>query len=220
MSFLLKQAVNTLEADIGSVNDQVSTLTIGAPTALQTLTQLAKALNDDASFASTVANTLATKADAADVTASLGLKANTVETQPLLTSDPQSTGVSVLSNNAIRTIFGVSPLGVDLYFDPFDPSDHKHNNIQLSLDSTYTTALDAKANAVDVAAALELKADNSTVHTSLSLLAPIANPTFTGTVVGVTKSAVGLGNVDNTTDAGKPRLYSNTRCSRHKGATS
>ena len=107
MSFLLKQAVNTLEADIGSVNDQVSTLTVGAPIALQTLTQLAKALNDDASFASTVANTLATKADAADVTASLGLKANTVETQPLLTSDPQSTGVSVLSNNAIRTIFGV-----------------------------------------------------------------------------------------------------------------
>ena len=86
MSFLLKQAVNTLEANIGSVNDQVSTLTVGAPIALQTLTQLAKALNDDASFASTVANTLATKADAADVTASLGLKANTVETQPLLNS--------------------------------------------------------------------------------------------------------------------------------------
>ena len=64
--------------------------------------------------------------------------------------------------------------------------------------------MDAKANAVDVAAALQLKADTSTVNTSLSLLAPIASPTFTGTVVGVTKSAVGLGNVDNTTDANKP----------------
>jgi hypothetical protein len=35
-------------------------------------------------------------------------------------------------------------------------------------------------------------------------LAPAANPTFTGTVSGVTKSMVGLGNVDNTSDANKP----------------
>lgn len=34
--------------------------------------------------------------------------------------------------------------------------------------------------------------------------APIANPTFTGTVSGITKSMVGLGNVDNTSDANKP----------------
>lgn len=34
--------------------------------------------------------------------------------------------------------------------------------------------------------------------------APIANPTFTGTVNGITKSMVGLGNVDNTSDANKP----------------
>ena len=34
--------------------------------------------------------------------------------------------------------------------------------------------------------------------------APIASPTFTGTVSGISKSMVGLGNVDNTTDANKP----------------
>lgn len=34
--------------------------------------------------------------------------------------------------------------------------------------------------------------------------APINNPTFTGTVSGITKSMVGLGNVDNTTDVSKP----------------
>ena len=38
----------------------------------------------------------------------------------------------------------------------------------------------------------------------LALKAPINNPAFTGTVTGVTKTMVGLGNVDNTTDAGKP----------------
>lgn len=35
-------------------------------------------------------------------------------------------------------------------------------------------------------------------------LAPKANPTFTGTVAGITKSMVGLGDVDNTSDANKP----------------
>ena len=44
----------------------------------------------------------------------------------------------------------------------------------------------------------------TTVTNSLALKAPIANPTFTGTVGGVTKSMVGLANVDNTTDALKP----------------
>ena len=34
--------------------------------------------------------------------------------------------------------------------------------------------------------------------------APIASPTFTGTVSGITKAMVGLGSVDNTTDADKP----------------
>ncbi len=34
--------------------------------------------------------------------------------------------------------------------------------------------------------------------------APLASPTFTGTVAGITKAMVGLGSVDNTSDAGKP----------------
>jgi hypothetical protein len=40
--------------------------------------------------------------------------------------------------------------------------------------------------------------------TAASTYAPIASPTFTGTVSGVTKSMVGLGNVDNTSDTNKP----------------
>ena len=41
-------------------------------------------------------------------------------------------------------------------------------------------------------------------QTALDLKAPLANPTFTGTVSGVTKTHVGLANVDNTSDANKP----------------
>ena len=38
----------------------------------------------------------------------------------------------------------------------------------------------------------------------MSAKAPLASPTFNGTVNGITKSMVGLGNVDNTSDANKP----------------
>ena len=40
--------------------------------------------------------------------------------------------------------------------------------------------------------------------TDLAAKAPLESPTFTGTVAGITKSMVGLGNVDNTSDANKP----------------
>ena len=82
------------------------------------------------------------------------------------------------------------------------------------------TALDLKSNAADVTSSLSLKlnkADTSTlsnridlksnasdVTTSLALKAPLASPTFTGTVSGITSSMVGLGNVNNTTDLAKP----------------
>jgi hypothetical protein len=44
----------------------------------------------------------------------------------------------------------------------------------------------------------------SAIQTQLDSKAPTASPTFTGTVGGITKSMVGLGNVDNTTDSNKP----------------
>jgi hypothetical protein len=44
----------------------------------------------------------------------------------------------------------------------------------------------------------------SNVQDQLDDKAPLESPTFTGTVSGVTKTHVGLGNVDNTSDADKP----------------
>ena len=44
----------------------------------------------------------------------------------------------------------------------------------------------------------------SSIQTQINSKAPSADPTFTGTVSGVTKSHVGLSNVDNTADADKP----------------
>ena len=44
----------------------------------------------------------------------------------------------------------------------------------------------------------------SGLDAALGLLAPIASPTFTGTVSGITKTMVGLESVDNTADTAKP----------------
>jgi len=46
--------------------------------------------------------------------------------------------------------------------------------------------------------------DSSSIYNNIALKAPIASPTFTGTVSGITKAMVGLGNVDNTNDLNKP----------------
>jgi len=45
---------------------------------------------------------------------------------------------------------------------------------------------------------------SGTLTTSIGLKAPLESPAFTGTVSGITKSMINLGNVDNTSDANKP----------------
>ena len=45
---------------------------------------------------------------------------------------------------------------------------------------------------------------STATQTALNLKAPLASPTFTGTVSGITQAMVGLGNVDNTNDLNKP----------------
>jgi hypothetical protein len=45
---------------------------------------------------------------------------------------------------------------------------------------------------------------SSATLTALNLKAPLASPTFTGTVSGITATMVGLSNVDNTSDVNKP----------------
>jgi hypothetical protein len=62
------------------------------------------------------------------------------------------------------------------------------------------TIVDADINSAAAIAQSKI----SGLTTDLGLKAPIADPTFTGTVSGISKSMVGLGNVDNTSDANKP----------------
>jgi hypothetical protein len=74
-------------------------------------------------------------------------------------------------------------------------------NDDASFASTVTTALGTKA---PIASPTFTGTVTIPSGASISGYAPLADPTFTGTVSGISKSMVGLGNVDNTTDANKP----------------
>ena len=87
------------------------------------------------------------------------------------------------------------------------------NTTQIATTAFVKTALDNLINAapgtLDTLGeiATQLAADEGVVSALTSTVAtkaPINNPTFTGTVSGITKAMVGLGNVDNTSDANKP----------------
>ena len=71
------------------------------------------------------------------------------------------------------------------------------------------------SNQTDLQTALDNKYSTSNpagyiTASALTGYAPLNSPTFTGTVGGITKSMVGLGNVDNTADANKSVNYANT----------
>jgi hypothetical protein len=131
-----------------------------SPSALNTLNELAAAINDDASFASTVTTALGTKA-------------------PI--DSPTFTG----------TVAGITKSMVGL------SNVDNTSDVNKPISSATQTALDAKLASATASNTYE-------TITNVALKAPIADPTFTGTVAGITKSMVGLGSVDNTADTSKP----------------
>ncbi|MFM1819859.1 MAG: hypothetical protein RLZZ402_218 [Bacteroidota bacterium] len=78
------------------------------------------------------------------------------------------------------------------------------SDLEKVISTATQTSLDLKASKLD----LDLKANTSDLAlkadlTTVNLKAPIASPTFTGIVSGITASMVGLSNVDNTSDLNK-----------------
>jgi hypothetical protein len=75
---------------------------------------------------------------------------------------------------------------------------------QITAAGTALSAHEADTTNIHGIADTAALATKSYVDTADALKANLASPTFTGTVAGITKSMVGLGNVDNTADADKP----------------
>ena len=79
---------------------------------------------------------------------------------------------SLLEINCLRRIFTASPLQINIYLNLKDPSDHKHVDIELSIDES-ALQVQLKINNAIAAATL-------TTQSALDLEAPLASPNFTG----------------------------------------
>jgi len=196
-----------------------------APGALDTLNELAAALSNDASYATTITNALALKAPLASPTftgtvsgvtktmVGLGSVDNTADSaKPVSTA--QATAIATAKSEAISTAAADATSKVAAEATARDTAIAGAISTEVTnRNSAITTAVAgvvaAAPEALDTLKELAdaLTADESTAASLATLVgtkAPIASPTFTGTVSGVTKSMVGLGSVDNTTDANKP----------------
>jgi len=71
------------------------------------------------------------------------------------------------------------------------------NEVMAGIGGAGASINDAATNGVNTWSSSKISSEDA-------LKAPIASPTFTGTVGGITKAMVGLGSVDNTTDVAKP----------------
>ena len=186
----------TQVATTAFVGTAVADLVASAPAALNTLNELASALGNDASFSTTITNSLATKAPLANPTFT-GTVSGISKSMVGLGNVDNTSDVSKPISNATQTALDLkAPLSAPTFTGT------------VSLPST-TTIGDVSATEIGhldgVTSGIQGQLDSKIgSSTAASTYAPLASPTFTGTVSGVTKSHVGLGNVDNTSDANKP----------------
>jgi hypothetical protein len=196
----------------------IDTMIAGAPGLLNSLDEIAAAIGDDPAFFTTVATGLATKAPLASPTftgtvsgvtkahVGLGNVDNTTDAaKPVSTAtqtalDAKASNTALANHEAdttnIHGIADTSALATKTYAD---------NAASTAVAAVIDSAPGALDTLNELAAALSDDASYATTITNaLALKAPLASPTFTGTVSGVTKSHVGLGSVDNTSDANKP----------------
>jgi hypothetical protein len=212
-------ATNTLASAGTAADDKITTHNLDTTNvhgiadtgALATMTYV-----DDA-VSTSAATTLSTASDAAS-TALVTHSADTTSVHGISdTANLVYTSDSRLSDE--RTPSAGSVTAAKIASDAVETAKIKDLNVTTAkiADSAITSAKIADGTIVDgdisssaaisqskisgLSTSLSAKLDSST---AASTYAPIASPTFTGTVAGITKSMVGLGNVDNTSDANKP----------------
>lgn len=221
----------------------LDTMIAGAPGLLNSLDEIAAAINDDPAFFTTIASSMSSKAPIASPTftgtvsgvtksmVGLGSVDNTADSaKPVSTA--QATAIATAKSEAVSTASsdattkannaksGAETTAATALASHEADTTNIHGIADTAALATKTYADNAASTAVAAVVnsapealntlkelADALTADESTAASLATLVgtkAPSANPTFTGTVAGITKSMVGLANVDNTSDANKP----------------
>jgi hypothetical protein len=153
---------------------------------------------------------IAVRDDAA--VAAAALLTGATKTNIAITGDKNGLTITAENGVADSTTDNLSEGTNNLYFNNERAQDAVGNAVGTGLsynDATGAVSVDTAVIQARVADVSDteigyLNGVTSSVQTQIDTKAALVSPTFTGTVSGITKTMVGLGNVDNTADADKP----------------
>jgi|LakMenEpi08Jun12_1017391.scaffolds.fasta_scaffold00367_4 hypothetical protein len=186
---------------------QLGNLIDGAPDALNTLNELAAAINDDGTFASTIVSALSGKLalGGGTMTGSINMSGNTISNvlvpAPTIDSNPTTKGYvdSGISthNSATTNVHGIADTAAlattAATASAISTSVSNHNALTANVHGIADTTVLATATTVATAKSEAITEAGTAADTKISTA-----------VAALTKSSVGLANVDNTSDANKP----------------
>jgi hypothetical protein len=211
---------STKVASTSYVDTMIANLVDSSPSTLNTLNELATALGDDANFSTTMTNSLAGKAsltsdntfsgnqtyNTGTITFNNGLSSNAIT----LGGNNLDTRITNIENKTSKVSYdsGTDTLTIASKMSiTKDVSDNGSINLGdgINSDIVYLKAnINSNSQTITPTQMGYLSGASSNLQTQLNAKANLASPTFTGTVSGITKSMVSLGNCDNTSDANKP----------------
>ena len=199
--------VASLDASGQVPMSQLTNLTAGAPAALDTLNELAAALDNDASFSTKVLASLATKAASTALVSHVNTTTSVhgiADTAELATKTYAS---SVATNAQTAAISNAATDATNKVSNHNSTTTSVHGISDTSVLETVTGS-QAKANSASATAVSNHNSATTSVHgiadTSALATKTYADSAATTAAAGVTKSSLGLENVTNTSDANKP----------------
>jgi hypothetical protein len=212
-----------------TANDFETTLTVTDPTADRTITfpdaTGTVAMNADLTnhtSATTNIHGILDVTELATRTQVASLLTNATKTNIAITGDKDGLTITAENGVADSNTDNLSEGGTNKYFTDERAQDAIGNALGTGLSyndttgaiSVDTTTIQARVNNITdteigyldgVTSAIQTQInDKLNSGTAATTYAPINSPAFTGTVTGVTKTHVGLSDVDNTSDAAKP----------------
>lgn len=209
---------NALVAGTGldkSYDDNANTITIDIDSTVATKdyadTAASSAVSTHSSDTTDV-HGIADTAELATKTFAAELLTNSTKTNITITGDKNGLTITAENGVADSNTDNLTEGSTNKYFTDERAQDAVGNAVGTGLTYTDatgeikvdTTTIQARVADVSDTEIGYLNGVSSAIQTQINDKAPIASPTFTGTVAGITKSMVGLGNVDNTSDSDKP----------------
>ncbi len=165
------------------------------PASLNTIEKLSSAISNDPNYFQTITTSTNAKAPAATT-----YSKTQVDAALALKSDLSTT----YSKTEVNAFLDTKPDDADLELKADKATTYSKTQVDTNIVAVVGAAPALLNTLVELSAALNNDANFATTITNaLAAKAPLANPTFSGTVGGLSKASVGLTNVDNTSDMSK-----------------